>query len=798
MSGGREAGGDHRMSHFAGPRPGQGAIASGPGAGVPRIDASFQEAIALQRQGRLAEAEAAYRHILQWDPTHAGALHLSGMLAFMQGDARRARDLIGRSIDSNPTRAEPHADLGSALHALGLVTDALESYERALALKPGLIAAIYNRGTALQDLNRLPEALESYDRVIALQPHLPKVHYNRALVLVALKRPEEALTSYDRALKVDPNYIEALNNRGIVLLELKRPEEALANFERVLQLEPGTTQTLNNRGNALRSLNRREEALASFDRALELDPTFFEAHRNRGGVLRELNRPEDALASFDAALHLRPDSPETLGDRAETLLDLKRYAEADKCLRRLLEVAPDIEYASGQLMHLQHLGCNWIHYAENERALVESTLAGRRAGYPFPFLAVSDSAQAQGQCARTFILNKYPESEAPIWRGERYQHKKIRVAYVSGDLRAHPVSVLMAGVFEEHDRERFETLAISLRPEEHTPLGERVRAAFDRFIDVSQKSDRETAALIRELEVDIAVDLMGFTQGSRTAVFARRPAPVQVNYLGYPGSLGASYIDYILADEFVIPAQHRQHYSESVVYLPECFQANDGRRASSETALTRRNFSLPEASLVFCCFNNSFKFNPACFDIWMRLLNAVPDSILWLLAETSEASANLRGAAFARGVNPERLVFGGRLGYSEHLARLQCADLFLDTWPFNGGTTASDALWAGVPLLTCAGEAFASRIAGSLLTAMQLPELITHSPQEYEALALKVATTPELLAGLRDKLARNRTTTPVFDTQRFCRHLESAYVGMWERSERGEAPESFAVPPLPL
>jgi predicted O-linked N-acetylglucosamine transferase (SPINDLY family) len=409
---------------------------------------------------------------------------------------------------------------------------------------------------------------------------------------------------------------------------------------------------------------------------------------------------------------------------------------------------------------------------------------------------VTDSAAAQVRCAQTFAEDKFPPTAAPLWRGKRYRHAKIRVGYVSADLREHPVSALLAGVFEKHERGRFESIAISLRPAEQSLMGQRIRAAFDSFIDVSQLSDRAVAELMRERQIDIAVDLMGYTQGSRTAILAHRPAPIQVNYLGFPGSMGAPYMDYILADEFLIPASQLRHYQEKVIWLPECFQANDDQRPIA-AAPARRQFGLPELGLVFCCFNNHYKINPECFAIWMRLLRHLPGSVFWLVAGEPAVRENLTSAAAHGDVDPKRLIFAPRIGYDDHLARLRCADLFLDTLPFNGGATASDALWAGVPVVTCAGEALASRMAGSLLTSIGLPELITHDLAQYEALALDLATTPKLLAEYRARLERNRLTSPLFDSERFCRHLESAYVSMWQRSESGKAPEGFAVSALP-
>jgi predicted O-linked N-acetylglucosamine transferase (SPINDLY family) len=472
---------------------------------------------------------------------------------------------------------------------------------------------------------------------------------------------------------------------------------------------------------------------------------------------------------------------------------LLRYEEAAQEYAKALRVAPDYPLARGSMFDSRVQCCDWREFERDAESIVNAVEAGKLCVTPFVFLAVSGSTRAQLRCAQTYVEARYPAASAVVFKGDGYAHGRIRVAYLSGDLRQHAVSYLMAGTLEQHDRSRFETIAISFRPEDAGEIGKRVRNAFDRFVDVSAKSDLEVAQLMRELEIDIAIDLMGITGDNRTGIFAHRPAPVQVSYLGFPGTMGAPYIDYVLADNYVIPAEHRAGYAEQVVHLPDSFQANDATREIAEKTPTRGEAGLPERGFVFCCFNNSYKITPRLFDVWMRLLLSVDGSVLWLLGDRASVASNLRREAAARGVDPGRLVFAPRLSYAEHLARYRLAGLFLDTLPFNAGTTASDALWAGLPVLTCSGEAYAARMAGSLLHAVGLPELVTHTPDDYEALALKLATDAGLLAGIRAKLAENRTTHPLFDTERFTRHLESAYTTMWERHQRGEPPASFAV-----
>jgi len=404
----------------------------------------------------------------------------------------------------------------------------------------------------------------------------------------------------------------------------------------------------------------------------------------------------------------------------------------------------------------------------------------------------------QLQAAKLCVQDRYLSAREPLWRGEKYAHDRIRLAYLSADFHDHATAWLMAGLFELHDRSRFETTALSYGPTVESEMRQRLQRSFDRFIDLREQTDHEVATLARRLEIDIAIDLKGFTQTARTNILALRPAPIQVSYMGYPGTMGAGYIDYILADRLVIPKDHRQWYSEKVVYLPDSYQANDSKRRIADRAPTRDEACLPQKGFVFCSFNAVYKITPEVFTIWMRLLGAIDGSVLWLIEESAAATDNLRREAAERGISGERLVFAPRIDNDAHLARHRLADLFLDTLPYNAHTTASDALWAGLPVLTCLGSTFAGRVAASLLTAVGLPELITTSLDEYEALALRLAREPELLSSFSSGLAKNRLTCPLFNTERHARHVEAAFTRMWEIHERGEAPRGFTIDAIRL
>jgi predicted O-linked N-acetylglucosamine transferase (SPINDLY family) len=526
--------------------------------------------------------------------------------------------------------------------------------------------------------------------------------------------------------------------------------------------------------------------------ALKLDPNSPELWSNRGTAQVSAKRHDAALASFNRALELAPGFIGALANRAHILFELRRYDEAIPDYEKVLAHDPGQPYSAGNLVFCRLQCCNWSSFDKDRAQIVTRLRAGQRVVPPVLSVALLDSAADQLTAARIVARDKFP-SVPPFWRGEAYRHERIRVAYVSADFHAHATAVLTAGLFEHHDRRRFETIAISFGRDDGSPLRARLKQGFERFIDVRGKSDIEIARLMRGLEIDIAVDLKGYTSDARPAVFSFRPAPLQVNYLGFPGTMGAAFMDYLIADPIVVPDADKAHYSEQIVWLPDTYQANDRSRETTETPSDRANAGLPQSGFVFCCFNNSYKIQPLVFDTWMRLLHAVPESVLWLLADNTAATSNLKRQAAARGIDPGRLVFAPRQDLPDHLARHRLADLFLDTLPYNAHTTASDALWTGLPVVTCKGNTFAGRVCASLLHAAGLPELVTESLEAYEALATRLASDEAALARIKSKLRQARETMPLFDAQRFTRHLETAYTTMHDRRLRRQQPAGFTV-----
>ena len=624
---------------------------------------------------------------------------------------------------------------------------------------------------------RFAEALAGFEAALAQSPRDPNLIFGRACALKFLGRLEEARAGFDRVLAANAGAAGARNNRGEVLLALGRPGAALEDFDAAIAVQPRLYPGQLGRGIALQRLNRAEEALAAFERATLLRADDPDLWFHRALALENLGRAQEALSAYDRTLALDPHLVAALNNRSIVLLGLRRFAEAAKGYERLEQLAPGNARSLNGLATIALHACDWRQRETFARRLADAIHSGQRDIQPGTLLGYSCDPALMQRVAENFLA-PLPRAPKPLWKGKPFSGEKIRLAYCSANFSSHAMPRLMAGVFERHYRARFEVTAISFSPDDGSAMQSRLKQAFDRFIDLRQASEEEIAARIAALNVDIAVDLMGLTLLSRTGIFARRPAPVQAQYMGYPGTMGAEYFDYIIADEVVAPKSQQNFYSEKIMALPDTYWVTDDRRAVPGPRPGRAEVGLPEQGFVFCSFNNNWKVNPPIFDIWMRLLGAVPQSLLWLIEDSAEAAANLRREAQPRGVDPARLVFAPRIAPDLHLTRHQLADLFLDTLPYNAHTTASDALWVGVPVVTCLGEGFPGRVAASILAAMQLPELVTKNLADYESLALALARDRECLAALKQKVAANRAIAPLFDTARFTRNLEAAYEKM--------------------
>jgi predicted O-linked N-acetylglucosamine transferase (SPINDLY family) len=735
---------------------------------------------ALLQRGELEPAVAGYDRALQLQPDYVEALSNRGAVLLRLGRIQGALASFQQAVRQRPDVALFHCNCGTALRELGQWSESLASFDRALSLDPRLQQARLGRLATLTRSGQRAEALAAIDAFVGENPAIASVHHDRANLLFQMERPLEALESYERARSLAPNDADIAFNRGGALYVLGRLGEALASYDRAIELNPSLSKAHHYRAKTLHGMRRFPEALVSYTTVLQLEPGRADALSGMSDGLRELGSMDEALKAAQRALSVDPACVPAMMARARCLLALGRVAEAGDAFEEYVRYRPDSQdYALGMLLHARLSVSDWRDFESLRDRIVSGVDGGRRVTLPSLFLAISASPEQQLRCARLFANDNWPSHASSP--SPRRGHSKVRLAYVSADFRDHPVAQLLVRTIEGHDRSAFEVLGISLRDGDESELGQRIRHAFDRVIDVQGRSDQEVATLLREMEIDIAIDLTGYTEGLRTGIFALRLAPVQVNFLGYTGTLATSCHDYILADETVIPMDHQAFYTERVVYLPGSYLPNDPDLPVAERNPARSALGLPENGFVFCCFNSPHKILPEMFDVWMRLLLDVPGSVLWHSQGRDPMADNLRRAAEARGVDPRRLIFAPRVAkLADHLARYRVADLFLDTLPFNAHTTACDALIAGLPVLTCTGSTFAGRVATSLLSALELPVLICESLETYRARALSLATDPALMSSLRTRLQQKRVTGVLFDSDRYRQNLEAAYLRMLE------------------
>jgi protein O-GlcNAc transferase len=644
------------------------------------------------------------------------------------------------------------------LHQAGKPDQAKALYRKLLMAQPRNAEVLRLLGVAEYQLGQLDACVMALSRSLELLPQQPETEYNLAFALDRLGRHADALAHYDRAVALKPDYAEAYYNRANTLKELGRFEAAIASHNQAIAVKPGYAKAYYNRALMQKRLGRYEDALASYDKAIAIDPAYASALHNRGNLLGEMKRLDEAIVCYD----------------------------------RALSVNPDYDFLLGNALHTRMHVADWRDFDAHVNRIVEKLRFGQKATSPLPMMSAIDDPAVQQLSAEIYTAAKHPPGHARPAGAKYSRHDRIRVGYFSTDLGNHPVTHLLAGMFERHDRSRFEVFAFSFGPDRQGPWRDRAVKAFEHFIDVRSRSEQEIAAMARELEIDLAIDLNGYVGDCLPQIFAERAAPVQASYIGYLGTMGAPFMDYLIADPVMVPEGSRRFYSEKIISL-HSYQCNDDKQKVPDKPMKRQDFGLPENGFVFCSFNNNYKILPAVFDSWMRILKAASHSVLWLYVANGTAVESLKSEAEKRGVDSRRIIFASEVPYDDHMARQRLADLFLDTHPYNAGATASLALRAGLPILTRLGEAFAARMGASLLTAVGLPEMIARTPEEYEARAIHLATHPVQMTAVREKLAGNLPTCALFDTERFTRNIEAAYVAMYERSQNGLPPDHIDV-----
>ncbi|WP_416678939.1 tetratricopeptide repeat protein [Candidatus Pseudothioglobus sp. Uisw_016] len=674
--------------------------------------------------------------------------------------------------------------IGACYKALGKLEESIQMYKAAVHIKPDYAEAHNNLGTVFKDLNHLDDAFKCFKKAISLKPDYVDANYNLAIMYQELGQFQDSVKSFLRAISLNPNFADAYINLSISLRELGNIDDAIKNLETAISINPNFAEAHNNLGSCLQELGQFNTAIKSLETAISIQPNLAEAHNNLGFVYFKKYDKVNAIKLYKKAISIQPSLAEAHDNLGTSLKAIGQLDKALESYEEAISINPDLDYLLGSKLGTKMNLCLWTNLLIDLKEVIIKTNTSEPSVTPFDLMGLADDPKIQRKASEIYSSKKHPKSYTLKNIKPYPKHKKIRIGYFSGDFREHPVSYLTAGLYELHNREHFEVHAFSLGPDTSDEMNLRIKAGVDHFHDVRNNSDKKIAVLARSLEIDIAVDLAGYTAESRTDVFAMSAAPIQLSYIGFLGTMGADYYDYLIADPIMIPEKNKKDYSEKIVYLPN-FQVNDSKDSPSEITLTRKELGLPEKGFVFCCFNNTYKFTPTVFDSWARILKQVEGSVLIIYASNESSKANLVKEIALREIDPSRLIFGGRLVRPEYLARYKAADLFLDTTPYNAGTTASDALRMGLPVLTCIGKSYSARMGASILSSLNLPELITTTSKEYEALAIELATNPEKFKKLKDKLTSNLSTAPLFDTPLFTKNIESAYTTMYERHRQG-------------
>jgi len=740
---------------------------------------------------RFNDALDAIDAALKINPNYSQAISNKGALLTELGRHEEALNLYEKALELPPVSPQTYLNMGVSLKELKRFDEAITQYDQALKINPNYTEALSNKGNVYEELKLFDNAITQYDLALKIHPKNTDVLSNKGLILLKQKRFKEARTCCEQQLEISPKSSRAWLNRGLVFWDEGLHEEALSNIDTALKFNPDMAQAWFIKGAIFCELKRYQLGLSFFDKALQIQPKYPEIWDSKGLAMRDLNYHQEALVCFDRAIEQQIDFSQAWANKGGTLLDLKLYEEAEEAFKKALLLNPDFEFLEGHYLNTSLLIGNWQNLNGATQDLYEKVCAGKKVTDPFALLAMVDDPELHLKAAKIWASNNrnldgHLESIAKV------KNSKIKIAYFSGDLRQnHPVSALIVGLFEAHNRDQFELYAFSHSvPQAGDMVRERLKECFDQFIDTADMSDLEVAKLARNIGIDIAIDLSGYTHNNRLKIFSYRVAPIQASYLGYAGTSGEKFMDYLIADRTVIPPESMKYFSEKIAYLPNAYIVDDPKRQISTLTPSRADQGLPEEGFIFCCFNNSYKITPDIIRSWSRILKNVDGSVLWLSSNNKIFQRNLILEFEKYQIDASRIIFANRLDLPEdHLARLQLANLFLDTVPYNAHTTAVDALRVGLPLLTYMGRAFAGRVAASLLKAIGVPELIAANQEEYESMAIDFATNSEKLAKVRDKLSINRATTPLFNNEEFARGMEKIYQKMYARYQADLNPD---------
>ena len=715
--------------------------------------------IALYKSGDYREVLKQIKVLNETYPRVPFLFNLAGVCYQSIGELASSSKMFEAAVNIKPDYFEAHKNLGLVLNRLGHVEASVESLKMAISIKSEYFDAHYNLAIILKELGRYDDALNSYQKATSINPNFANAHNNMGNLFLDLGREDDAIDSFSRAIQINPNFAQAHNNLGNLFADIERYDDAISSYKKAIKANPRLSEAINNLGNLFKTLDQLDNAINSYKKAIAINPNFAEAHYNLGIVFKKTNKKEQALISLEHAWSLKP----------------------------------SMDYILGDLLSAKCNFCLWDDYTSLVDELKLKISNNQKVVNPFNLLGLVDDPSLQRQAAEIFANDQYPKKNA-LPKIEPYQkHPRIRIGYFSADFHNHATMHLMAELFEFHNKTLFEIIAFSFGPDKQDEWRERAVNSFDKFIDVRDKSDLEVSLIAREMEIDIAVDLKGYTRDCRPKIFAESCAPIQVSFLGYPGTMATGFMDYLIADQTLIPVEKRVHYAEKIAYMPFSYQVNLSHREISKNKVHRHDHGLPNKGFVFCCFNNNYKITFTIFRVWMRILEAVEGSVIWLFENDSISSKNLIKEARKFGIKEDRLVFAQMVPVEDHLNRIRLADLFIDTLPCNAHTTASDALRMGVPVLTCIGESFASRVAASLLNTLKLTDLITHNHSDYESLAIELATQPKKLKEIKDTLLISLSTEPLYNAKLFTKDIEATYMQMYDRYCNGLAPDHISI-----
>tara|TARA_B100001093_G_scaffold491445_1_gene531495 strand:- start:497 stop:2950 length:2454 start_codon:yes stop_codon:yes gene_type:complete len=812
------------------------------------IDQALQKGIEAHKAGQVREADKYYTAILKAQPKHPDANHNMGVLAISVDNVQQALPFFKTALEAKPSTAQFWLSYIAALISLERLTDAkavfmqakekgakgegFDKLEKKLLQiskpeNPTSQKSVFDKAVRYRDHGEFSQAIDLLEDDIAKSSQDPNTLALLSHCLILTEDIEKATIQLDNAKRLDPNNalvgwnevrlllknnlvaeamviarntnkrfpddVEGMGVLGSCLRANNEIEESLIYLNKAIELNPNYAEALINRG--LIKLTRRDtaNALADLEKAHRLKPHYAEAHNSAGVIFKDQGKLEEALEAFNKVLALKPGYAGAYYNLGNVLKAQGKLEESIEAYNKALHLKADYVEARAQKLHQQASICDW-NSIEKDRKLIPELGTSKKFISPFSMLPIEDAPERHRLRSEVCAKSNYYRQPLSLTAKPKKKPTRIRVGYFSSDFNEHPVAYLLAKVLEKHDRERFDIFGYSINNSTVDELQKRLIKSFDTFDDVSEISDKDVALISKQNKIDIAVDLNGYTKGNRSAIFGYRLAPIQINFLGYPGTMGAEFIDYIIADQHLIPPENQKYFSEKLIYLPNTYMPTDNSREVSKRHISRSDMGLPDDAFVFCCFNNNYKITQREFDIWMRILSKVKGSVLWLRRSNRIADQNIIKEAQKRNIVASRLVFADRIPMDEHLARHKFADLFIDTFSFNAHTTASEALWMGIPVITKTGQGFAARVAGSLLNAVGLSELVTETERDYEALIIDLATNPSKLANIKEKLATNLLSQPLFNTDLYTRHLEDGYYRAYQNYFEGNRPKNITVP----